>query len=257
MSDGEIVNPNDERVLLESVPSMPMHLFDLDGVVANTEALHHRAEKAVCREMGVAEDVIAWSSYVGVPDRILFADIIHQHGLTGVSVSTLCQLKQQRYLHELESGQIHAIAGVVSYLKHLVANERSIALVTSSGKPHQQAVCRKLGVDKYFTVIVTADDVEQGKPHPEPYLTAVALLTQSMSTPFLATRRLASRPVPQGNGWAGRRVVYEDSINGVKAAKAADCFVVGVSTSFSEKQLRAAGADLIVCDFHTLLYLSA
>ena len=97
-----------------------------------------------------------------------------------------------------------------------------MALATSNSSEVQKAVFNKFKLHKYFASIVTSEDVLVGKPHPEAYLTAF--------------ERLGLRP--------GECVVVEDSVNGVKSAKAAGASVIAVTHSFPRKALREA--DFVV-----------
>jgi beta-phosphoglucomutase-like phosphatase (HAD superfamily) len=78
--------------------------------------------------------------------------------------------------------------------------------------------------------VITGDDIQHGKPHPEPYIKTIRALQ-----------------LP-----AERCVVIEDSVYGIIAAKEAGCRVVGITTSFSEEKLLNAGADMVVNSFSSL-----
>jgi sugar-phosphatase len=83
-------------------------------------------------------------------------------------------------------------------------------------------------------VVVTADDVRRGKPDPEVYV--------------LAARRLRADPA--------RCVVFEDSLVGIHAARAAGMRAVGVATAYSGAELTAAGAERVIDDFEGLAWES-
>jgi sugar-phosphatase len=80
---------------------------------------------------------------------------------------------------------------------------------------------------EHFTVVVSAEDVTRGKPDPEVYLRAA--------------QRLGAEP--------GRCLVFEDSLAGVQAARAAGMRVVGLATAHAEEELLAAGAARVIADF--------
>jgi beta-phosphoglucomutase-like phosphatase (HAD superfamily) len=105
-----------------------------------------------------------------------------------------------------------------------------MALTTSAPRELQELAFGQFDLSGYFGVVVTGDDVSQGKPHPEPYLKTAEKLGRAPS----------------------HCVVVEDSTNGVRSAKAAGCPTVGLATSFSAETLAAAGSDLTVATFSEL-----
>jgi beta-phosphoglucomutase-like phosphatase (HAD superfamily) len=87
-----------------------------------------------------------------------------------------------------------------------------------------------LGLREHFDVVVTADDVRRGKPHPEVYLRAAAGLGVDPSA----------------------CVVFEDAVVGVQAARAAGMRVIGVTSAHTAEELVQAGAERAVPDFETV-----
>jgi len=88
----------------------------------------------------------------------------------------------------------------------------------------------KFGLSEYFDAVVTGEDIERGKPDPEPYLLTAANLSQP----------------------ATACMVIEDAVSGVISGKAAGCLVVGITTSFAAEDLRNGGADLVISSFRDL-----
>jgi HAD superfamily hydrolase (TIGR01509 family) len=105
-----------------------------------------------------------------------------------------------------------------------VKSKYNVALVSSSPKPIVDIVVQRFELGKYFDRIITGDDVEKGKPDPEPYLKAA--------------KELGVHPE--------ECVVVEDSINGVKSAKAAGMKCIGITNSFPREELERAGADYVI-----------
>lgn len=86
---------------------------------------------------------------------------------------------------------------------------------------------QKYPLQTWFDVIITGGDTVRHKPDPEPYLKAMSLLSVSGS----------------------ETLVIEDSPNGIKSAKAANCTVVAITTGFKSHELHLAGADMVVSSF--------
>ncbi len=105
-----------------------------------------------------------------------------------------------------------------------------LALATSATPRHREASLERLGIASLFEVSVDSAQVTEPKPSPEVFQKAVAGLRLS----------------PE-DCW-----VIEDSVTGIVAAKAAGCFAVGLTTTFSAAVLREAGADLVVEAFTQL-----
>lgn len=217
---------------LDSLPTVLSQcqavIFDMDGVISDTEPLKFAAYQAVFREVyGIelpAEDV-AWR---GMKEQSVIAYWFDKLNLTG-EVDHLIRAKRAAYHSFLEQGRTTAVPGVIEFVHQLQAIHKPRGVATSSSRQEAEMVLGTLGLTSAFDHIVTRNDVHQMKPHPEVYLTAAAAL----------------QVPPQGC------LVFEDSQSGVKAAKAAGMFCVGVLTSFSEGAL--AHADQIITNFTELL----
>jgi len=204
-------------------------IFDLDGVIADTEPLKFAAYQAVFREAyGVelpAEDV-AWR---GMKEQSVIAYWFNKFQLTG-EPEQLIQAKRAAYHSFLEKGQISPVPGVVEFVHYLESSQKRRGVATSSSRQEALTVLKSLGLAIAFNAIATRDDVQQLKPHPEVYLKVASTLGVSPS----------------------ECVVFEDSQSGVRAAKAAGMFCVGVLTSFSSADL--AHADRTIANFAELIY---
>jgi len=104
--------------------------------------------------------------------------------------------------------------------------KRKIPLAVVSGitKKEVEALLHMLELDRVFTGIVSCDDVKRGKPAPDPYLAACDALGL------------------QPNECA----VFEDAPSGIRAAKAAGCMAIGLTSTHAREELLQAGADAVV-----------
>src|SRR3989344_3857337 len=174
--------------------------WDNDGVLVDTEPLFFAATKQVLRQHGVelTEDFY-----------------VHQNLKHNVSAFTLldsknidvAQLREERdnLYAQMLNKEVPVIDGVLDTLEALHGT-LPMGVVTSSQRVHFDQIMFSSGIKEYFDFFITAEDVANHKPHPEPYLKAL------MVTGFEATECLA----------------IEDTERGVTAAKAAGitCFAV-------------------------------
>jgi HAD superfamily hydrolase (TIGR01509 family) len=200
-------------------------IFDLDGVIIDSEALHNAAVATAVAAHGVAVPDALFDEFMGIPDEVLL-DHINRHLLAGQSsVAHLLAEKQVAYLQV--AGQVRAIPGALAFIQMARPHFRGFGLATSSLRVNQALAFDTFDLHRYFDVIVTAEDVTRTKPDPEPYRRAVERLGAPSST----------------------CVVIEDSVNGIRAGKGAGCQVIGLTTTYPAGQLRAAGADVVCSSF--------
>jgi HAD superfamily hydrolase (TIGR01549 family) len=133
-----------------------------------------------------------------------------------------------RALHDYEASlQYQEVDGATYLLKELQHYHIPVALVTGASRWKVKVVVEQLGLDPFFTTLVTGDDVQESKPAPESYL--------------LAAHHLGREPQTC--------LVFEDAVNGVLAALAAQMVCVGVLTTAPAYSLKAAGASCTIPDF--------
>jgi HAD superfamily hydrolase (TIGR01509 family) len=178
-------------------------LFDMDGTLVDTEPYWMAAEYAL-----VAEHGGSWSdehAHALVGNALLTsAEYIREHG----GVDLPAEVIVERLLDDVVRATLHAIPwrpGGGDLLRRLRERGVPCALVTMSYSRLAAAVVDALSPGT-FDVVVTGDEVRDGKPHPEPYLTAAA--------------RLGVDP--------SRCVALEDSPTGIASAEAAGCVVVAI-----------------------------
>jgi HAD superfamily hydrolase (TIGR01509 family) len=196
-------------------------IFDLDGVIIDSESLHNAAVGAAMQQHGVILPPAIYEEFLGIPDEVLLEHASRTYLDGRVPAATLLADKQRIFL-QLQD-QVTGIPGAVDFIRSVRGQVASLALVTSSLRHNQELAFAQFGLAPYFDVVVTAEDVTQSKPHPEPYLTAVVRLG-----------------IP-----AGECLVIEDSLHGIAAARGAGCRTLGLTTSYSAGALYEAGADSV------------
>ena len=199
-------------------------IFDVDGVVADTEALNAKASVMMFKELyGVTVQPEDFRPFVGHGDERYVEGVAEKYGVT-IDTQAAVNCRADSFFKLLRDEPLPAAPGVLE----LVAAARqdpevSLAIATSGQKAKQFPVIEGTGLRlEWFDVVITGDDVTRKKPDPQIYL--------------LTGDRLGLSPE--------RCVVFEDAPAGVQAAKAAGMWCVAVTSTVSREEL--AGADLIV-----------
>lgn len=183
-------------------------IFDFDGLILDTETPDFLVWQAIYREYGHELPLQSWASILGGHGISTFNAAQHLADLTGgASDVEALRLRQQRQSDAILLAQ-PVLPGVVRLLDQ--AREAGLQLAIASSSPHDwvDGHCARLGLYDRFDTILCAEDVAPGrtKPNPDLYLKALDVLG------------IHSR----------QAIVFEDSLNGVRAARAAGIFVVAV-----------------------------
>ncbi len=205
-------------------------IFDMDGVITDTEPLHARAELLVCREHGCDPAPEEWEKLKGKTSDDVFRQLFASRGVPVPPVGDLIARKTEKYSAIAVSEGFPQVPGAVAFIRWARTRFEKIALATSSHAAIQRLVFDSLALHPFFDAVVTGDELRRGKPDPEAYLKAAAKMGL----------------VP------GDCLVVEDSDNGIRAARAAGCRVCGLTTSFPRERLLAFGAHLVVDRFTDL-----
>ncbi|MBL9175165.1 MAG: HAD family phosphatase [Verrucomicrobiales bacterium] len=195
-------------------------IFDMDGVIVDSEPLHERAFLDTFARIGRAHDHgIHFPDYYGRSDLVVWRDFVAAHQ-PPQSLAELSRMKQERFLELLRVEQ--PVFPAIPALVRTLASRGPIALASGSNHAVIRAVLDLSDLRRHFRAVVSADDVARGKPAPDIFLRAAELL----GVP------------PQ------ECVVIEDSVAGVAAGRAAGMKVIGITNSVSASQLREAHATL-------------
>jgi alpha,alpha-trehalose phosphorylase len=210
-------------------------LFDLDGVLTSTAALHAQCWKLTFEELGEPFDEHDYLSYVdGKLREDGVRDFLASRGRHPAAddVRRIAARKQALVEQALIRG-VEPFAGSVRWVRHL--REAGVRTAVVSSSANADAVLYAAGISDLFELTVDGGDIVRGglagKPAPDGFLEAA--------------RRLGVEP--------RRSVVVEDALAGVAAGRAGDFgLVIGVARSAAARDLRSAGADLVVDDLGEL-----
>lgn len=198
-------------------------LFDFDGLILDTETTEFRIWQAIYREYGQEMLPETWGQVIGGYGISNFDGAIHLAELLGDETDV--QALRARFRSESDALilQQPILPGVVDYLDD--ARRLGLRLAIASSSPHNwvDTHLARLGLADRFDVIICGDDVPPGrtKPHPDLFLKALDALKVK----------------------ADEAIVFEDSPNGVAAARAAEIFVVRVPNPITSL-LKTHGANL-------------
>jgi len=201
-------------------------IFDMDGVLVDSEPLHKRAKELAFAEVGLILPESVYDSYKGRPDRTMMPEVLSAHGRA--SHAELVTERKKHFYEQIEH-ELQPIPGAAEFVRWAATRFR-LALATSATPRNRAAALRMLGIADCFQSIVDTERFQRPKPDPEIFQ--------------IAMRDLALLPQ---QCW-----VIEDSIAGIGAGRAAGTFTVGITTTFDRETLLSAGADLVVDSFPEL-----
>jgi beta-phosphoglucomutase len=202
-------------------------IFDMDGVLIDSEPLHKRAKELAFAEFGIVLPEAVYDSYKGRPDATMLPEILHARGWSAERIQELSRRKRQIY-EEIEH-ELRAVDGAVDFVRW-ASTRYKIAVATSATARNREATFQLLGIGNLFHAVVDASGHQRPKPHPEVFLITIEKLGLNAS-----------------DCW-----IIEDSVNGLKAAQAAGCFAVAITTTFDRQKLSEVGADIVVESFTEL-----
>ncbi len=198
-------------------------IFDVDGVIADTERVNAEASIRVFADLFGVKGVVRADFEAGLgrgaAEYVRSAARVHGIELSDEQVSAATAARQANFLSMLEAEPLPAFSGVLDLMQSASARDDFfVGIATSSTREKSEAVLKSARVPYQEMVYVTGSDVKHKKPHPELFLKAAGKLGLSPS----------------------RCVVIEDAPNGIEAAHAAGCCCVAVTNSASRKKLDEA-----------------
>jgi len=202
-------------------------IFDMDGVIVDSNPMHAIALRRFCERHGhILTDEELKTRVYGRANKDWLPEIFGDL-LTPEQYKLLADEKEALF-RELYSPIIQPLPGLIKFLDQLHSNQIPMALASSAPPQNVQFTLEKTGTKKYFPIILDETSIRQGKPDPEIYLKTAD--------------QLALPP--------DRCVVFEDSLSGIEAARRAGCRVVGVATTHPRSEL--VGTDMVIDSFEGL-----
>jgi HAD superfamily hydrolase (TIGR01509 family) len=215
-----------------SMPSLRAILWDMDGVLADTNPLHIATWERVLVELGIPFDRQKFHLIYGLKSRDLLPFLTDQH-LETDCVERIADQKELAF-RQVARGHIHPLPGVVNWLQQFKNLGYRQAVASSAPPENVEVVVDELGIRSYFDALVTPGDLP-GKPDPAVFL--------------LAASRLG---VP-----VDHCIVIEDSIPGIEAACRAAMRCIAVTTTNPPELLSQADIVLDTLDQLTVEQVDA
>lgn len=212
-------------------------LFDMDGVIVDTEPLHRKAYFLMFKDMGIHVTEQMYTSYTGQSTLNICKQLVGHFNLD-TDPKTLVAIKRKHFKYLFENDtSLQLLDGVLDLIKNYHDNGLKLVLASSASMPNINRIFERFNLDQYFVAKLSGADLKQSKPHPEIFINAA-----------------------KASGHPKRNcMVIEDSSNGIKAANDAGIFVVGYDSTHSTDQ-DYSKADKVVSsfselDYHTVLEL--
>ncbi len=201
-------------------------LFDMDGVLVDSNPFHKIALKQFCLQHGydLTEEQLREKIY-GRTNKDWIPNLF---GSLSMELIKHYADEKEALFRDIYKNDIKPVDGLIDFLEKLDFHQIPRAIATSAPRENVDFSLQLTKTEKYFSTILDESFVAKGKPDPEIYLKTAAAL-----------------------GFPpGQCIVLEDSLSGVKAGKDAGCKVVGITTTHTPEELREA--DFIIDNFQGL-----
>jgi HAD superfamily hydrolase (TIGR01509 family) len=204
-------------------------IFDMDGVIIDSEEIHKKAYYETFFSIGVKVSDDLYKTITGSSTINAFQKLVTHFNLT-LNPKDLVLEKRKRYVNLFENDPtLHLVKGVEELIRHCYSKGLTLVLASSSAMVNIDRVFKRFNLNHYFTAKISGADLTASKPHPEIFEKAAIL-----------------GKTPKQNC-----IVIEDSDNGVKAANDANIFVFGYRNPMAEDQT-LENANFVIEDFNEL-----
>ncbi|MEL1244583.1 HAD family hydrolase [Flavobacterium sp. DGU11] len=206
-------------------------IFDMDGVIVDTEPVHYFAYQKHFKHLGVDVSDEMYATFTGNSTKNVYQKLKETFQLLD-EVDGLVDYKRELFNNAFDQKEdLDLLPGVKDLIVDLHSKGMQLVLASSSAKVTIGRVFRRFDLYPYFSHIVSGEDFPKSKPHP-----AI----------FEKAAELSGSPIEEC-------IVIEDSTNGIKAAKAAGIFCIGYKSENAILQ-ELAEADMVISHFNELNY---
>ena len=208
-------------------------IFDMDGVIIDSEPTHLKLEIESYKKLGIEVTEDEHHSFVGSTSRFMW-EVLKNKFKLNQTLEELIENERGIYFKYLNSNEcdINLIDGVKELIENLHDNGVKLAIASSSPLNVIEVIANKFQIGKYFEVFVTGDYVKRSKPEPDIFL--------------FAAEKMGVSPE--------NCIVIEDSNNGVRAAKKAGMKCVGINSDAEGRQ-DISTADIVINSFKEVNYI--
>ena len=206
-------------------------IFDMDGVIIDSEPLHHYAYHKMFDDVNIKVSNEFYESLTGKSTLNVCKQVKDAFNLNE-SPEALVALKRKHYEYIFEHDKtFDLIDGVLDLIKDYHANGLTLVLGSSASMPSIDRIFKRFDLNPYFKAKLSGADLKASKPHPEIFIKAA-----------------------EASGFkASECIVIEDSTNGIEAANGAGIFSVGFDSIHSKNQ-DYSKANLVIKDFKDIAF---
>ena len=206
-------------------------LFDMDGVIVDTEPLHHKAYQMMFNDFEIKVSESMYHGFTGQSTRSI-CEFLCEHYILKAKPIDLEKTKRAHFTKLFfEDPDLHLINGVEDLIKNYHANGLTLVVASSASMFTINNVMKRFKLDPYFKDKLSGADLKASKPHPEIFINAAKAARVSPTECF----------------------VIEDSTNGIIAAKEANIFCIAYKSENSKDQ-DYSRADLLISDYNVIKY---
>ena len=206
-------------------------IFDMDGVIVNSEPLHRKAYFNMFEEFNLNVSNRLYESFTGKSTSAICKELCEIFDLS-ISHEKLMFSKRKHFKTIFDNDpEFQMIDGALSLIKNYFFNNLTLILASSASMTNINRVFKKFDLDKFFKAKISGADLKESKPNPEIFIKAVKLSGFSKS----------------------ECIVIEDSTNGIIAAKSAGIYCIGFNSPNSKNQ-NYDKADLVVSNFNEIRF---
>ncbi|MFH1222614.1 MAG: HAD family phosphatase [Candidatus Micrarchaeota archaeon] len=203
-------------------------LFDFDGVLVDSEPLHLETFREIVKPFGIVIPERRWyTEFVGVGSPHIMKTLLAEKGIVDEEkIRLLVDARRDLFQKRIVEGRLQEKGGIRKFLEAAGKNGITMAVVSGGHKSNIAVALQVLKMEKYFAIILGREDYEKRKPDPECYLTGAKKLGVA----------------------AAECIVFEDSISGCLAAKAAGMFLVAIEAP-ADVEEAGCKPDMKIKDF--------
>ena len=206
-------------------------IFDMDGVIVNSEPHHRQAYFNMFEEAGIVISDELYDTFTGKSTINICRQLVNQFHLNQTA-EELVQIKRRHYNFLFDNDKsFDLIQGVRTLIEDYHSHGLTLVLASSSSMPSINRIFDRFGLQSYFKDKISGADLKASKPHPEIFIKAA-----------------------ESTGLAKDEcMVIEDATNGIEAAKSAGIFCVAFNSEHSENQ-DYSKADMIIDNFDSISF---
>ena len=206
-------------------------LFDMDGVIVDTEPLHRKAYFKMFNDMNIHVTEDMYTGFTGQSTMNICKQLVDHFGLSEApEILVACKRKHFKQLFDTDTS-LQLLVGVLDLIKDYHKNKLTLVLASSASMPNINRIFDRFNLNQYFVAKLSGADLKASKPHPEIFIKAAEAAGQPRE----------------------HCMVIEDATNGIKAAKAAGIYCVAYTSKHSTAQDYSM-ADKVVQSFDALAY---